>query len=92
MAIFPVSDLREGLLTDEQELSEKMGFQNRASPFPAHLWAVGTHQSGCPCDLRYGYGVAGAELGSLTMTFLLVDGVSRPANNKLGLNMGENRL
>ena len=77
MAIFPVSDLRAGLLTDEQELGEKMGFQNRASPFPAHLWAVGTHQSGYLCDLRYGYGFSDAELVSLTMTFLVDDGVSR---------------
>ena len=77
VAIFPVSDLRAGLLKDEQELGEKMGFQNRVSPFPAHLLAVDTHQSGCLCDLRYGCGFSGAELGSLTMTFSVVDGVSR---------------
>jgi hypothetical protein len=54
-----------------------MRVQNRASLFPAHLWAVGTHQSGSLCDLRYGYEFSGAELGSLTMTFSVVDGVSR---------------
>ena len=54
-----------------------MRSQNRASPFPAQLWAVGTHQSGYLCSLRYGCGFSGAELGSLTMTFSVVDGVSR---------------
>ena len=63
VAIFPVSDLRAGLLTDEQELGEKMGLQNRASPSPAHFWADDIHQSGHLCDLRYGNGFSGAELG-----------------------------